>query len=1085
MLGHAHHARRQRRFRAWAAVAAVICAAPIALCSVSPAAAGTFVTDPSSLVDPMIGTGSGGAVVGQIDTFPGAVAPFGMLSFSPDTPSRPDGGGYNYADSSITGFSLTHMSGPGCGADGDFPVLPTVGAMGSDPVNTTEPFSHTQEKAAPGSYSVTLNPSTSSAIQADLAATTRTGIGNFTYPSSSAANMLFKIGDSQSGNVAADVQVVGNNEVTGDETAGQFCGSPGTYPVHFVATFSRPFSSYGTWQTEPTGPNVFSEPTGSLAWSYHEISSGGSTPTIAPATTPAGASAVSWQQDSALANTWIQATPPALTQGDTYEASVTVQGSGDVFLDFYNGQVDVDSQPVQLTSTPVTLSIASPIPAGSAGAEQVQVRTAAAGPVNLLASAVSLRQESVVETPGSTSAATRGPAVPRVPAGPNGKPVGGPLIAARGQEAKGEQSRTQVASATGLQSGAWVTFDTAAQRTVTMKVAISYVSEADAAQNLRAEDPGWSVSAVRARTYAQWDRMLSRIRIGGGTQAEQAEFYTALYHALLEPSTFSDVNGDYPGFDNQVHQGQPGQVQYANYSGWDVYRSEIPLLAVVAPQQTGQMMTSLLNDQAQGGWLPKWGFADDYTDVMNGDAADPILAEAYAFGVRNFDARAALAAMVKGATVDPTASQLGQGWYDERPQLSDYESLGYVPNTTQSSLSPVDNGASETLEYATADFGIAELAKALGQTSTYDTFLQRSQNWTNIFNVDTGYIEPRDGTGQFPELGPTVAGLSSFGQSGFQEGNAAQYTWSVPQDLHGLITAIGGDSAVTARLDSFFQQLNAGPNAPYEWAGNEPSAAAPWIYDYAGAPYKTQQIVHELLTSVYADAPGGEPGNDDLGAMSSWYVWASLGLYPETPGAPVLVLGAPIFPVAEFDVPGRPPVTITAPGASTSSYVHGISVGGRPSRPGCPRRCSTGREMGSAGPASRSRSPRRPTRRGRRPRPTLRRPTRRGRCSSRRDASRSSWSRPARTCSAARRPVSWTGRARWKTASAPFRAPSRRPPPSRARARSSGQRPAPVPTAGSGSIRRSISPAATPTRCRSRCRALATSTSTSGTASRT
>jgi putative alpha-1,2-mannosidase len=302
--------RRTHHVRAWAIVTAVVCAAPL-LATALPAAAAAdpFVRDPAALVNPMIGTGSGDAVVGQVDTFPGAVAPFGMLSFSPDTPSRPDGGGYDYADSSIMGFSLTHMSGPGCSAYGDFPVLPTVGALGADPVNTTEPFEHSQEQAAPGSYSVTLNPSTSSAIQADLAATTRTGIGTFTYPGTAAANMLFKLGDAQSGNVAADVQVVGNDEVTGDETAGQFCGSAGTYPVHFVAKFSRPFSSYGTWQTEPTGPDVFTEPTGSLPWSYHAVNSGGSTPAIAPATTPAGASAISWQQATALANTWIQATP--------------------------------------------------------------------------------------------------------------------------------------------------------------------------------------------------------------------------------------------------------------------------------------------------------------------------------------------------------------------------------------------------------------------------------------------------------------------------------------------------------------------------------------------------------------------------------------------------------------------------------------------------------------------------------------------------------------------------------------------------------------------------------------------------------
>jgi putative alpha-1,2-mannosidase len=937
VLGHPPRARRQRRPRALAAVTAAICVAPLAVAAAPQATAAigasvagsALAPDPASLVNPMIGTGSGGAIVGQIDTFPGAAAPFGMLTFSPDTPSRPDGGGYNYADSSILGFSLTHISGPGCSAYGDFPILPTVGALGSDPVDTTDPFSHSEENARPGSYSVTLNPSTSSAIQASLAATTRTGIGSFTYPSSTAANILFKAGDAESGNTAADVQVVGDDEVTGDETAGQFCGSPGTYPVHFVAKFSRPFSSYGTWQTEPTGPNIFTEAAGSLSWSYHAISSGGSTPTIAPATTAAGASAVSWQQSTAEANTWIEATPPALTQGDTYEASVTLQGSGDVFLDFYNGQVDVDSQSVQLSSTPVTLTIASTVPTGSVGAEQFEVRAASTGPVSLLASAVSLRQESVVETEGSARASSSGPALQREPAGPDGKPVGGPLVAPPGQEAKGDQSRTTVASATGLGSGSWVTFNTTAQRTVTMKVSISYVSQANAWQNLRAEDPGWSVPAVAARTYAEWNSLLSRIRIGGGTQSEQVQFYTALYHALLDPSTFSDVNGQYLGFDNQVHQLPPGQVQYANYSGWDVYRDEIPLLAVVAPQQTSQMMTSLLNDEAQGGWLPKWGFANDYTQVMNGDAADQILAEAYALGARDFDAQAALAAMIKGATVVPTTGQLGQGFYVERPQLSDYESLGYVPNTQESDLSPVDNGASETLEYAAGDFSIAEVAQELGQTSTYQTFLQRSQNWTNVFNTATGYIEPRDGSGQFPELGPNIAGMSSFGQSGFQEGDAAQYTWSVPQDLGGLVQAIGGDTAVQQRLDTFFTQLNAGPNAPYDWAGNEPSLGSPWVYDYAGAPYKAEAVVHEILTSVYSDTPGGEPGNDDLGAMSSWYVWASLGMYPETPGAPVLVLGAPVFPVAQFDVPGRAPVAITAPGASASSYVRGVSVDGQ------------------------------------------------------------------------------------------------------------------------------------------------------------
>ncbi len=388
-------------------------------------------------------------------------------------------------------------------------------------------------------------------------------------------------------------------------------------------------------------------------------------------------------------------------------------------------------------------------------------------------------------------------------------------------------------------------------------------------------------------------------------------------------------HGRYLGFDSAVHRAPPGQTQYANFSGWDVYRSEIPLLAVVAPEQTSQMVTSLINDESQGGWLPKWGFADDYTQVMNGDAADPIIADAYAFGARDFNVSAALAAMVKGASTIPTSDQAGQGFYVERPQLSDYLSLGYVPNTQESDLSPVDNGASETLEYASADFAISQLAGDLGQSSTAQTYLQRSQNWTNVFNVDTGYIQPRDGTGQFPEFGPTTDGMGAFGQSGFQEGNAAQYTWMVPQNLQGLITGLGGDAATISRLDDFFTQLSAGPNLPYEWAGNEPSLGTPWIYDYAGAPYKTEATVHELLDDEYSNTPGGEPGNDDLGALSSWYVWSALGMYPETPGVPVLALGAPIFPKAVLDLPGGRQTVINAPGASTSTYVSNLTVDGK------------------------------------------------------------------------------------------------------------------------------------------------------------
>jgi predicted alpha-1,2-mannosidase len=714
----------------------------------SPAGAGSapaagqppLVTDPTALVNPYIGTGSGGTVVGPVNMFPGAAAPFGMLDWSPDTaPSRPSSGGYDYADSATTGMSLTHVAGAGCGIAGDVPILPTTGAIGTNPTAATEPFSHSSETAVPGSYDATLGAG-SSAIGVRLATTTRTGIGDFTYPATTAANMLFKVGDSQATVSTAGVSVVGDNEVTGSVNAGKFCDMPNSYKLYFAAQFDRPFSGYGTWN------------------------------------------------------------------GSTV-------------------------------------------------------------------------------TPGDRTATDRG-------------------------------------------AGAYVSFDTTSDAQVGMKVAVSYVSTANAEGNLRAEDRGWSEPAVAARTRAQWRRLLSEIKVGGGTHDQQVEFYTALYHALLDPSTFSDANGEYPGLDGKDHWTTRGQAQYTTFSGWDIYRSEVPLLATLAPAQTSAMAQSLVNDEQQGGWLPKWPVANGYTGMMGGDSADAIIAEAVAFGARDFDTKAALAAMVKGATQAQDSGDLGQGTYTERPGLAAYESKGYVTNDSATSGSAVPDGASLTLEYATDDFAISAFAKDLGSDSTAATFLRRSQNWENLYNTDSGYLQPRDASGSFPAGDPVTAGLSSFGQSGFQEGNAAQYAWMVPQDLGGLVKAMGGNAAADARLDTFFTQDNVGPNDPYYWAGNETDILAPWVYDYAGEPWKTQAEVHKLLDDVYSDTPGGEPGNDDLGAMSSWYVWGALGMYPETPGAPVLALGAPLFSRVRFAVPGHQ-LSFSAPNASDQGYISQMTVNGR------------------------------------------------------------------------------------------------------------------------------------------------------------
>ncbi|HEY0807437.1 MAG TPA: GH92 family glycosyl hydrolase, partial [Pseudonocardiaceae bacterium] len=322
------------------------------------------------------------------------------------------------------------------------------------------------------------------------------------------------------------------------------------------------------------------------------------------------------------------------------------------------------------------------------------------------------------------------------------------------------------------------------------------------------------------------------------------------------------------------------------------------------------------------GWLPKWPVANGEAGVMNGDAADAMLAGLYAFGATGFDTQHAVAEMVHGAA---GSGAPGQGWYLERPTGQPYLANGYVPNTQADSISPVPNGASETLEYAIADFAISRLASATGNRAVATSFAARSQNWANLFDTSTGYIRPRDGIGAFPPGDPLAMG-GGFGQTGFQEGNTAQYSWMVPQNLAGLIAGMGGNAAARARLDQFFTQLNVGPSQPFDWQGNEPNLDTPWVYDSVGAPWQTQATVRRIMSQLYQPIPGGEPGNDDLGSMSSWYVWSAMGIYPQTPGVPMLVVGSPLFDRISIDAGNDRRIEITAPGAGP--YVQSLRVNG-------------------------------------------------------------------------------------------------------------------------------------------------------------
>jgi len=479
----------------------------------------------------------------------------------------------------------------------------------------------------------------------------------------------------------------------------------------------------------------------------------------------------------------------------------------------------------------------------------------------------------------------------------------------------GQSLRADARAAAGPHAALVLGFDTRRDPVVMAKVGISYVDLAGARRNLHAENRTWDFEGVRRAATRQWNSMLGRLSVSGGTTPQRSVFYTALYHALIEPTVFSDVDGMYRGRDNHMYRAL-GYTPYTNLSGWDSYRGKTQLLALLAPRVARDMTLSLLAAARQGKGLPKWLLGNRSLNEMVGDSADINIADAYAFGARGFAATSALDAMTAGAT----GTGIAPDGYVERPGLRDYLALGYVPDDRHG----LPGAVSVTLEYVLDDFAVAQLAQALGDTTTAATFLRRAQNWRNLYNPATGYIQPRwpDGTWR-PTFVPSSPWL-------YTEGNAAQYTWFVPHDLRDLIAAMGGDAVVQQRLDAFFTHLNAGPAAPYAWMGNEPSILVPWVYTWAGAPWKTQAVVRRIMTQLYDPGPGGLDGNDDLGTMSAWYVWAALGLYPAVPGTGILVLHGPLFPWVHVSVPHVRSFTIEGQGAgATRPYVQSVTLNGR------------------------------------------------------------------------------------------------------------------------------------------------------------
>ena len=699
-----------------AVLAGMIALVGLAAMSGQAGAAVHYVTDPASLVNPFVGTASAtgsspnafvGAETGG-NTFPGADVPFGMVQWSPDTPTRADTGGYGYGDTSIIGYSLTHLSGTGGPAEGDVPILPVAGTVPADPANATEPLDHDDESATPGYYSLSAG-----GVRTQLTTTSRSGMALFTFPTGSPeGSLLFQVSDSANAATASQFHVVSGTEVDGSVTTS-------AYRMYFDMEFNRTFTSSGNWSTNGTG-------------------------------------------------------------GD-------------------------------------------------------------------------------------------------------------------------------------------VTFDTATDPVVQAKVGISYVSTANAVLNRRVENPGWNFQSVRAAAHRSWNSLLGKVQVAGGTQAQQATFYTALYHSLLQPNVFNDVNGQYLGFDGRVQHLEPGQsAEYANFSEWDISRSEIQLLSLLVPNTMDDMITSMLNDDSQTGHLPKWSEDDAEQFAMVGDPADELIAGAYAFGARNFNVHQALEDMERQADVPS----------DFRPGLDYYKDDGYLPINGKYGCCDYNAAVSTQEQYNVDDSSVAQLADELGDTSIAKEFATRAQNWQNVFDPASGFIEPKLVSGAFePGFGP-VPRFGSDPTIGFTETDSFVSTTMLLFDVKGLVDAEGGDQAWIEYLDGLTSSVVANGTNQVQM-GNEPSFGVPWEYDYVGVPFKTEEVVREIQDQDYADSPTGLAGNDDLGETSSWYVWSALGAYPENPGSSEVVLGSPLFQGLVVHLGNGGTITENAPAASDNApYVRSLTVNG-------------------------------------------------------------------------------------------------------------------------------------------------------------
>jgi len=471
----------------------------------------------------------------------------------------------------------------------------------------------------------------------------------------------------------------------------------------------------------------------------------------------------------------------------------------------------------------------------------------------------------------------------------------------------------QVLRAEGLNIKAFAGFETEENEVIEVKVALSAVDTEGAYNNMKAEIPGWNFDEVKKAGFDAWNSALEKITVRGGTTEQYTVFYTAMYHAMLQPNTFHDVDGRYRGIDREVYKTDEF-TNYTVFSLWDTYRTWHPLMTIIEQKRTNDFILTMLNMYEKGGLLPIWELAANETYCMIGNHSISVIADAWMKGIRGFDGEKALEAMLHSATRDHFG-------------LDVYREHGYIPGEKE------HESISKTLEYAYNDWCIAVMAKDLGRDDVYLEYLRRAQSYKNILCPETGFMRPRLNGSWLTPFDPTTVDWH------FTEANSWQYSFYVPQDIIGFMNLLGGEEALAAKLDELFET-----EAPIsgrdmkditgligQYAhGNEPSHHMAYLYNFAGQPWKTQKMVRKIMDEQYTHLPDGISGNEDCGQMSAWLIMSAMGFYPVTPGKPEYIIGTPWFPEMEIRLENGKIFRITATNISSKNcYIQSAKLNGK------------------------------------------------------------------------------------------------------------------------------------------------------------